>query len=222
MSNESFRIPLINLEVERKTDLLALTALILALAGILFQLVGYFRGAEVKLFRPEQVLIVFDAYSDGQEYVRINARMAYVNTGQPGFNATVRRESVRFGLGGVTYEQIWQDFQGFDSKGKQIVPRLGSDAKPEPVMAGSALSHETYFAPHPVRCDPSTPCETYRNFLDWNRFVTLVAREKRLEFEFVGEIYGESQAKVARCSVDLDDNLIIHLTLHRWAAPVCL
>jgi hypothetical protein len=219
------RVPWIGLEVERKTDLVALTAFFLALAGILYQFLGFLHGAKVELFRPEQVLIVAHSYGGKSAHMRIGARMAYANTGQPDYNATVERESVRFSLGGVTYEQAWQSFQGFDYEGtgQRLVPRYSGDASPVPVMAGSAISHETYFAPRPIRCGPGVPgrCDVYRNYLEWDRFIVLIAHERRLELELVADLYGDRHPKRVRCTIDLDDDLISQLVRHRWASPPC-
>lgn len=57
----------LRVEVERKTDIIALTAFLLALAGILFQAYHFIRGAQVILFPPEEVLVVCYSYENNTE-----------------------------------------------------------------------------------------------------------------------------------------------------------
>lgn len=215
------RIPLFGLEIEKRTDILALAAFTLAILGILFQVYAFLRGFDVRLFHPEQVVIVFDTSTDGRKYMRVNARMSYVNLGQPGYNATIRRERVEFALDGRTYVQNWQAFQSFDLEQGKLVPHYESEARPFPVPAGNAISHETFFAPHPVQCrSGDAGCKPARNYLVANDFVRSLNGVEQLKFKFVAEVFG-GDAESVICIVDVDENLILHLATNDWAAPPC-
>ena len=110
----------LGIEVDKKTDILALAAFLLSIAAIISQvtifLLVVFRGAVVTLFPPDQVLLKADALErGGKKYVRIGGRMAYTNTGAPGYNAVIKREVVKVDLGsGATFQHKWQNFESFD------------------------------------------------------------------------------------------------------------
>ena len=97
------------LTVKRETDLVALAAFILAFAAVAYQVAEYFRGAQVKLFGPEQILIHGDNI-DGQDYVRFATRMSFINSGDIGYNAVIGRELLQVQIGGSPYAQTWQSF----------------------------------------------------------------------------------------------------------------
>jgi hypothetical protein len=89
----------LGIEVERKTDILALAAFFLSIAGVISQIsvftIFFLRGAVINVFPPEQVLIRAETLeSGGPRYVRIGARMAYTNSGAPGYSAILRGERV--------------------------------------------------------------------------------------------------------------------------------
>ena len=97
--------------IERKTDVLAATAFLLALIGAAFQAAAFLRGAEVSLYPPEDVVCLFDTYPTGESVFRIAASMSYTNSGAAGHDAVVQRETVSFMLGDEPREQAWQSFQ---------------------------------------------------------------------------------------------------------------
>lgn len=216
-----FRIPLLGLEIEKRTDFLALAAFSLALLSAAYQLFGFVRGFDVVLIEPEQVLIVFDDYGNSRYVTRVHARMAYVNRGQPGYNAALAKERVRFTLDGVPYEQMWQTFQSFDADGAELVAHYESDARPTAIAAGSAISHETYFAPHPEPCPPAPEdCDKWANLLSREQFIRLLGNETILEFTFVAELFG-GPAIETTCLIDVDAELFSLLAINGWAAPLC-
>ena len=212
-------IRFLGLEIERKTEIIALAAFFLALGGIIYQVVSFLSGPEVKMFPPEQIFINSEDYPGSGSYVRFGARLAYVNVGQLGYNDVIRRESLVFSLGGKEYEQIWQTFESFDLKESKLIRHYISDAHPVPVNAGCAVSHETYFAPRSIRRPRGNQsCDKWKNYLKWDDFVTELAKIKELTFTFRSEMYGGSKLTVA-CTIDIDGALIERLRKTKWAAP---
>ena len=121
----------LGLEIERKTNIIALAAFFLALGGVLFQTIAYFRGPEVNLFPPDQIVLRAQVYPpDNQKYMTLIARMAYVNTGQPGYNGTLRREAVRLRLDTQDYEWVWHRFLSTDAKGTELQLVDKGEARP--------------------------------------------------------------------------------------------
>ena len=80
--------------------------------------------------------------------------MAYVNSGQQGYNAVLLREYVSFFLNGadrIQYSHSEQQFTDLDNNGV-LEHEFISEARPRPINAGSSLSREIYFSPFPARC----------------------------------------------------------------------
>ncbi|MBT3534188.1 MAG: hypothetical protein HN478_09935 [Rhodospirillaceae bacterium] len=212
---------MLGFEIEKRTDFLALAAFIIALLGALYQVFGFLKGADVKLFSPPQVLMLSSANSAGEQVVQIHARMALVNSGEPGYHASVSSMNVRFQLGGKTYEQNWQLFQTYDNKQDVLVPHFVSDARPFPIKAGSADSHETLFAPHPIRCrDRDEICNKWKNIIYFRDFLAAIEKLHELAFTFTAEIFGESRVSIT-CVVDMDDDVRDNLIFNGWSAPIC-
>lgn len=212
---------ILGLYIERKTDILAFAAFLIALGSVLFQISAYVRGPSVRLFTPEQILISAHKFPNDKTYVRFGARMAYVNTGQVGYNATIRREVLRYTLGDQTYIQTWQRFiaSDFDEEGHLELKDQGV-AVPFPVNASSSLSHETHFTPVVVHCPGGPPNCEWANFLEWVLFLRKLRDLKEMTFHLIGEIYGEEPVEVA-CKIDVNPAMVAQLERAQWYAPSC-
>jgi hypothetical protein len=218
---QTFRIPVLGIEIERRTDFIALTAFVLALIGSLFQLYGFLKDFDVRLFPPELVTLIIDDIDQSRHLVRIDARMAYVNLGQPGYNATISREAVHFKINGINYSQVWQTFEQFGNLGYTLVRHYESDAKPIPVLAGSSVSHETYFMPNPIKCTKSNPdCNKWKNAIYLSDFIKGTASDTTLTFSFMAEVYG-GRPSTAQCIIEIDDDLRQNLVINGWASAPC-
>lgn len=218
---------LLGIQVERKTDILALAAFLLSVAGIISQLtifvVVIFRGAVVTLFPSEQVLLKADVLEkDGTKYVRIGARMAYTNSGAAGYNAVIEREIVTMDFGsGVAFQQKWQTLETFDIVEQKLTSIERKPANPLPINAGSAESHDTYFVPFRKRCGQGEEeCDEWQNYLSWSKFLEKIENTKQMKFEFTGNLYGEHPAKTS-CIVRIDSNLIDRLRKNEWYSASC-
>jgi hypothetical protein len=208
------------LTVKPETDFVALAAFVLAVGGVVFQAWYFFRGPCVTLFPTEQVLI-FGEGNGPAKYVRFVGTMTYVNTGYVGYNAVVKREFLRFSVGGKQYEQEWQDFVSTTSTNdnESLEPQFQAPAHSVPVNAGSAESHETAFAPRTINAVPGASVTDKRaNFLQWDQFLKELSQVHELDLEFVAEIYGQPTLRVKR-SIQVDDSLIAHLRDKGWSAP---
>lgn len=213
------------LTIKRETDLIALAAFILAFGAVTYQVTAYFRGANVKLFGPEQILIHGDKYPDGETYVRFAARMSYLNSGDIGYNAVIGHESLQIQIDKGPYRQTWQYFIHSSSPDGQTLS-LGDqvEAVPTPINGGDAKSHQTYFAPWPIDCKSTvgSDCRPGANFLPWDTFLNSIKSGDVLKFELIADIFG-SKAQMVTCTVDVDDALIAQpkTTPNKWSAPAC-
>lgn len=204
------------IEIEKKANILSLVAFLLSLSSILYQLWGYMRGPDVRMFPPDQVLFMTETMGK-KEYMLIIAPMTYVNKGQAGYNAVLKEERVSFTLKGKKYEQKWVGIVNSSSSDSRLKVEGKDTAHPMTINAGSAISHETKFSP---RSFPTREPDRWRNFLVWDDFLAGLSGLKELELEFVTEIYGERPEK-AKCKVILDSDFIKRLQEKKWSAPSC-
>ncbi|WP_375589009.1 hypothetical protein ABWH89_18950 [Hoeflea alexandrii] len=140
----------LGIQIERKTDILALSAFLLSAGGIATQaglfLYVFWRGPVVEMFPPERILIRANDLNRLEDtWVRIGSRMAYTNSGSVGYNTVLRKEIIKLEIDGKIYRQSWQSFETFDYVDDTLVSVKSEPANPIPVVAGSALAHDTYF-----------------------------------------------------------------------------
>lgn len=208
-------------EIDSRTDPIALAAFLMALSGIAFHMLVYFRGPVIRSFPPDRITIRPETLPDGQAYVAFVAPMAYVNTGYKEYHGTIKRERLRFKLSGRTYEQTWHRFVEIHSKGTELIEVVKAQATPMPVLAGSSESHETVFLPRLVRCHPdATRCDPNMNYLSWKSFLREIAKIKQLRLRFITEIYNEQPVETA-CYVDIYPTMRMQLIDQKWVGLNC-
>ena len=205
---------ILGIEIERKTDILALAAFIISIGSLLSQVVLLLRGADITLYKPEQILIKSHEYPDGKSYMRLSATMTYRNSGSPGYNDTIRKEKVFFTINEKKYELNWDDYIDSTAKEKEIIITKKTDAVPTQVDAGSVVVHETYFAPWPAEGDDPSA-----NYIEWNDFIEKISSQKSLLFKFHFESFDGKKEEVS-CKVVVSE-FIKHLKQKGWSAPTC-
>ena len=226
-SNRPIRHPLGRLLIERKTGITAVLAFLLAFGASAIQVVNYFRGAEVSLFAPEQILINFEPVShqgEDRRFMRVGARMAYVNSGSIGYNATILQESVSFELNGMEYVQLWQSEHEFSNPNHDHIldEKYIAEARPRQINAGSSLSREVYFSPVPQRCpSEQTCCKPDIYFLFWDPGFSLISDAEMIKFTFKSYIFGEEDPKIVSCTVDLTITVLHELENNMWSSMPC-
>ena len=211
------------LQIESNVDVLALIGFIIASAGVLYQIFGALKGHEAELFPPRFVLILAADYPNTQQrYLRVNARMAYVNTGQPGYNAVVTQERVKIDIGNSTFEQVGFSYESFRVKEGMLVSETFNDAEPFAVQAASAISHETYFGAAPAVCDSDEPnCNRDRNFLPWDQFLILISQNKTITFEFLADVHNERPLRQI-CVAAVNNSTFDALLRRRFDSVLCV
>ena len=220
------RIPLLNLWLERKADLLTFVAFVLASLSVFSQAFFFFQGVRVSLAPPEQVLLNFEQIR-GENYprrqLRLAARMAYVNSGREGYNAVLRRESVSFVMNGIKRIQYWhseQQFTDLDNNG-ELEPKYVDTARPRPINAGSSLSREIYFASFPVRCHNDQNCDVNQNFVLETDALPWIFKQQSITLSFRFELFGFEPSDPVRCTIDVDKRVKFELVHFGWTAPPC-
>jgi hypothetical protein len=216
------------IEIERKTDILALAAFILSITAALVQLSAFVLGPDVVLVPPEQVTILCVQHA-GVEQAHFSTTFAYVNKGELGYNAAVAAERLKVNLKGRSLDYRWANLETlYVARGTQdadatlcerpAAAKLAranvQPAAPFAINAGSAVSHETTFAPRSSdKGDPN------QNFVTWAKFIELLETGRELSFELIADVI-EQKKVVFRCRVDVA-RALPGLKEKGWSAPSC-
>ena len=217
----------LGIQIERKTDILALSAFLLSAGGIATQaglfLYVFWRGPVVEMFPPERILIrAHDLNRLEDTWVRIGSRMAYTNSGSVGYNTVLRKEIIKLEIDGKIYRQSWQSFETFDYVDDTLVSVKSEPANPIPVVAGSALAHDTYFFPFREFCRQNDQsCDEWRNYLKFFDFIEEARKIDKIRFTLTAKMYGEND-ETTSCTILIDENVISQLEKRGWHAPSCL
>ena len=170
-----------------EVDPLALIALLLALVSAVWQVLGYFKGADIILMAPKWVEIrALNLGGEGSNYsVYVRSQMSYVNKGRPEYPSVITSEDVRMsyhGNGGgiIHFDSIELHGSFWNQTGK---------AKPGPedgahefMVAGLGVeSHEVDFYPERLVCDG---CRSDINFIQWSDLVAAVKQGGMIDFDF--------------------------------------
>ena len=211
------------LQVERKTNIISLTAFLLSVVSISYSFFGFLKGSAVDLLPMKQVTLFVEQEANGAETLRIAAPMTYVNTGFSGYDDVIVEEYVEFELGDHTYRHDWQYFGSFETENGNFKRVSKGSALPFVINGGSATSKETMFAYHPVDCsEPDLDC-IWANRITPTDFVNQAVESGRVEFKFTGRLSSGGR-QITRCVIrpgaELVDALLF--TSSKAAGPVCV
>ena len=183
------------------------------------------QGPSVSLFAPEDIQLKFhkDRHNENRLFLRIGARMAYVNTGDQGFNMTVRRETVSFSLGKNEYVQHWQsEVQFFDKPDGGLNVKYVAEAGPRPINAGSSLTREIYFFPEIKHCrSKQTDCDPDINFLFKKNVLKMLSQANTITFTFTSYLFEEKEPKSVSCTINVTETVRKDLKKYEWSAAPC-
>jgi hypothetical protein len=216
----------LGLQIARKTEFLALAAFVLSISGVLWQIMNFARGAVVRVFPSDQILMTSTDklgrnYSGQENLLALAATMTYVNEGDVGHNAIIRRENIQFALPDRQVEHQGYQFVSSDIEDGKLSLKRVSEARPFPVNAGSATSHETLFTAWEIDCQSGQKsCNPAGNFVLWNDFVQVLKKSRNIAFKTSSDIYSGSPVS-ATCEVRVRDWEIPILENEQWLVAVC-
>jgi hypothetical protein len=206
-----------HLELDRKTDILALAAFVLSISGLTYQGILAIKKPDILQFPPDQIVFYPDK-SSGVDYLQVGAQLAYVNNGKGDRNAVLKAERMFFDLGGKSYEFKWQNFESYSSEGETLKRGEPKPALPAVIKSGEGASHETHFAPRTFHIATQSDERRYKNFLRWDNFVSEIEKVTELDLRIVSEFYG-LEDKETRVYVEINPGVIYALKTNGWSAP---
>jgi hypothetical protein len=217
----------LGLQVARKTEFIALAAFSLSISTLIWQLINQTVGSVVKLFPTDQIVITAvdklgRNYSGQTNLLALIATMAYVNEGDTGHNAVIRREYINFSFGDRHIQHRWYEFGSSDIQDGNLTFKRDSDAHPFPINAGSAVSHETLFTAWEIDCEHLPKgCDPAENFVKWDDFLQTIKSTKQLSLNTSADVF-PSRKVTAGCLVRLRDWEIAILEKEQWLSAACI
>lgn len=198
---------------DNKPSRLAKVALALGVIATGFEVWELLDRSDPKLLAPEQVLVKPHTYQDGQEYLRVAARLSYLNSGSEKTSSVVEQESVRYTLAGVEREQYWLSNEVFvpdESDSCKLKSISSTDTHPFVVKGQSVVSNITYFTPRPRRVVDSRTKEEPKHrgfdYLLWSDFLAHMAEQDKVVFVFTAKLLRGNSLE-ATCQAEIDDEV---------------
>lgn len=213
-------------KLKREIDIVSIATFLVGLVIALIQMGAHFRGPDIRLYPPEVIVLAIEEYPNEKFYLRIAARMAYVNHGSPGYSATISGEEVEFSFAtGETYSQRWHSERTIYSEGEVLVNNFVKEAGPFAIDGGSSVSREMYFAPFPTQCpDGTSDCdEYYRNYIPGSQVLLLLQQAQSIDMTFKAGLIGQNPTIASTsCRLDISRQVIESLANRKWASVGCL
>jgi len=179
------------IEIDRKTDIIALSAFVLALLSGASQLLAWTVGPQIAFVGPDRVALYADVAPNGDQIIRIAAPLTFVNSAQPAYSAVLVKETARMTIGDMTSFQIWNAFGqlGRGPSGSLTV-KSTAIATPQPIAGQSAVSHMTLFTPIAVRCKPDDQgCRPVQDYVAPAQLADHIKPGAEIRFDFEGETF---------------------------------
>ena len=217
---------LLGIELERRTDLVAVTAFLLSIlaAGVSasYLVYGFIKGAKVDMFFVyDQVLIIKEPLNN-KDYVAISETVAFNNSGEIGYNMAVKKVTLTLKFSDNSeYKLRWHEFVTFIKKeNDQLEKGPAEPAVPLQITAGNVLSKDIYFIPFRKRCeDGKDNCKEW-DYLTWEDFLKKLKIGKKIDFTITAEPLDDDVLN-SSCTVNIDENLINKLKKNGWQSPSC-
>lgn len=209
-------IKILGIEIEKKTDVLAFAAFAISIGSLIAQTANLIKGPDILLESPKQILFKSQKYPDGKEYMRLSAKMVYLNKGSPGYDDITKTEVATLVIGDNSFNLVGQEYIDSTYHDGQFEVIKLSDADPVQIESGSVITHETYFAPWPNGVDGKTASS---NYVSYNDFLSLIKTEEIISVKIKATTYGGDNLETS-CRLKTSQ-FLTHLKLKKWSAPVC-
>jgi len=162
------------IEIEKKTDILALTAFILSLIAAIVPVISWIRGPNIELIKPSSITLNTHTYpGDSTKYLSISVPFAYINTGTKDYSAIIEEELLQFHLNESMIDFNWLYFTHTNNDDKSLKFNNLEPASPVAIYAGQSHFHETVFYPRAIH-NPELLTSDDSNFVKIEDFVSYI------------------------------------------------
>lgn len=203
----------IGIEIEKKTDILAMAAFLLSLGSIAGQAILLMRGSEIVLDGPRQIILFFESRLSSRNFLNAVSTQIYVNNGSSGFDDILKSETLLLTIAGKRIQLESQDSVDSTRNGDKLVFRSRQAWKPAKIKAGDFISNETLYVPYP------SPRDSDENAIDRADVEKLLSRSSDLKIELIAKTYGGDKL-TSNCLLKAAE---IQLSLEEkgWASLAC-
>ena len=205
---------LFSLEIENKTNILALAAFVLSLGALSGQLSRFLIGPRLMLVPPDQVILRKNTSAQNVERIDILVRMIFLNSGADGYSEIVLKERMSIKLGVDVWEFVALNFVNPQRVEAKLELKDVSDAVPFSVDSGKVVSHFTQYVPLSKPTSSHNP-----NILTWSELLSATREMKPMSFAFTYQTV-DKRSLETKCQINprsLYDNLL----LKGWSAVPC-
>lgn len=207
---------ILGIEIESKTDILAASAFVLSLGGLIAQGAIILKGPRISMEGPRQIAIYVKDYGGGESYLAIASTASYVNTGSPSFSDILKSESAELQVEGRVIDFISDDYVDLDADSGKLVISRQSSWKPIRLSSGDATTITTSFIPMPGKDGISSSFVTMDEFLSSIQKLgpsgSILFRLKSSTFHGQGIVYS--------CKLRIGD-FWAGLSSRGWSSPLC-
>jgi len=212
-------------EIERKTDVLALTAFLLSALSAFYQFGILVFGPKATLIPPAAVTLYRFGGEKVPAYASVATSMSVAHTSNATEPLLVKMETATFALGKKTINLMWH--------GQPESPIADGETKfgkmnaigPFIVDTKKIQSSLVVFAPQSKECGTDKTCDVNENFLSWNAFIDLLRDamqkgETQLTVQFAAEFTNHRTVSVS-CVIPLHPNQLHLLATDNYVTERC-
>jgi hypothetical protein len=200
------------IKIRQETDVVALSAFLLAAFAAVAQVVAWSRGPRISFLGPDRVALYSDLAPNGQPIIRVAAPLAYANTANPEYAAILFRETVVLTVGQIRTEQVWNAFGMLGRANGRLTVTSNGLAAIQTLSGQSATSHLTLFAPLIRECRPGPACSPNVDYVSPEAFLRAIHPGDRVHLHFEGAFFRE-KTQTYDC-----DAVMTQDTLQQWSA----
>jgi len=193
------------LEIENKTDILALSAFLISLGTIMTNIVLMIRGPDVNIIKPDQVAIVLSQQKQGAgAFVKLVADNYFFNSATPGYDDVVSKMLATMKFSEREINLRGQYFAITDTDGEKVFERDRKPASPLLIKARQSGGAEVHYLPY-----TKDKGRNFDNYMRWGSFQNLMQQEKgkSINITFSYETFSGRMGKVD-CNVLVTENFI--------------
>lgn len=205
----------LGIEIERKTDILAMAAFLISIGSIVSQVALLLRGAEVGLDGPGQIVLFFGEQMRGERYLNAITTQIYVNRGTPGYDDILRSETLHFQIGNREIQLQAQYSVQSTRKGDNLVIQNKVPWAPVKIRAGDFVSNEILYVPR-ISMDKA---HRNVNFITFRQLIESLQRSKQVKITLEAKTYG-GETLTAECFLS-SGSALQSLRNSKWFVTEC-
>lgn len=217
-------------EVERKTDFLALTAFLISILTLGYQIGIYFVGPSPRLVQPDGLTIMRFEPRSGNSYISILAPVSIANTSNSPQPLLVRRYTAKLSFADREFNWEWHRRVMSTRPGDQKLDLIDDiSVAPFIVDTKNIDSNLFLFTPHNRPCKEglsTEACNVRNGFVglsEFNKIAVSMLRKRKnnVEVVFSAQLGDDAPETQVTCNFEFTDYALIRLRNNGYAQVLC-